>query len=66
MANDYLFADVILPFPLQQLYTYSVPVNFRSQTKIGIRVIVQFGQKKNYTAVIANLHSNKPDNFEVK
>jgi primosomal protein N' (replication factor Y) (superfamily II helicase) len=66
MANDYLFADVILPFPLQQLYTYSVPVNLRTQIKIGIRVIVQFGQKKNYTAVIANLHSNKPDGFKVK
>ena len=60
------FADVILPFPLQQLYTYSVPEYLQPSVKIGIRAVVQFGPKKNYTAIIVNLHSNSPKGFDTK
>ena len=41
-----LFADVILPVPLAQLFTYNVPDEMREQIAIGSRVVVQFGKKK--------------------
>ncbi len=66
MRSTYLFADVILPFPLQQLYTYSIPGNLQPLVKTGIRVVVQFGSKRFYTAIIANLHSTAPKGLEIK
>ncbi len=52
-----LYADVILPIPLQDLYTYSVPAQFEKQIDVGSRVIVQFGKKKLYTAIVYKLHT---------
>ena len=46
-----IFVDVILPLPLQNTFTYEVPTEF-SAIKKGMRVVVQFGQKKFYTAVV--------------
>lgn len=37
-----------------------------SEVKVGSRVLVQFGKKKFYTAIIECLHSNKPKGYEVK
>jgi len=50
-----LYADVILPLPLQGLYTYAVPYDIRSVHE-GSRVIVQFGRKKYYTAIVSRLY----------
>ena len=66
MDQTALYADVIFPLALQQLFTYSVPKNLHSKVKQGIRVEVQFGQKKNYAAIILKLHSNPPLHFKTK
>lgn len=47
-----LYADVILPLPLQGLYTYSIPREAVNSVYAGSRVIVQFGKKKFYTAIV--------------
>lgn len=60
-----LFAEVILPLPLYSTYTYSVPETLAGLS-IGCRVLVQFGWRKYYTAIVASLHFNKPDQYEVK
>ena len=60
-----LFAEVILPLPLYNTYTYSVPETLAG-ISIGCRVLVQFGRRKCYTAIVASLHSNKPEQYEVK
>jgi primosomal protein N' (replication factor Y) len=60
------YADVILPLPVSGLFTYRVQGGSESLAKPGMRVTVQFGRKKIYTAVIRQIHSRKPDEYEVK
>lgn len=61
-----LFADVILPLPLYSSFTYSVPEEMRGDIQTGSRVLVQFGRKKYYTAIVEGLHSNEPSGCEIK
>ena len=61
-----LFADLILPVPIPNLFTYRVPREMASLIKVGARVIVQFGQKRVITAVVAQLHSNPPVKYQAK
>jgi primosomal protein N' (replication factor Y) (superfamily II helicase) len=62
--NQPIFADVILPLPLPQLFTYAVPLGI--QPIIGSRVVVPFGQRKVLTGIIHHLHTNKPTQYEAK
>jgi len=67
MIEDLLFADVILPLPLDYRFTYRVPAAFQARIKIGARVIVQFGKRKFFSALVYNLHQNHPTGeFEIK
>jgi primosomal protein N' (replication factor Y) len=61
-----LFAQVILPLSLHDSYTYKVPEILHPAIKPGQRVIVQFGQKKYYAALVFSLSSSKPENIEIK
>lgn len=61
-----LFVDVLLPLPLPLLYTYRVPREYVDKVKIGLRVVVQFGQKRVLTAVVASLHHQSPKIYEAK
>lgn len=67
MMENELFADVILPLPLEGHFTYRVPVAFQVKMKTGIRVIVQFGRRKFFSALVYRLHENTPSgDFEIK
>jgi len=61
-----LFADLILPVPVPRLFTYRVPRNMSEMIKVGARVIVQFGKNRVITAVVANIHSNPPAQYQAK
>lgn len=61
-----LFAQVILPLSLHDSYTYIVPELMHADIKPGQRVIVQFGKKKLYAALVFSLSTTKPDNIEIK
>ena len=54
------YADVILPLPLQGAFTYALPDEFATRTQVGCRVIVPFGVRKFYTAIVVRLHDEKP------
>ena len=58
------FADVILPVPLTGLFTYRVPEGMN--VGVGMRVLVTFGRSKKYMGIVASLHHNKPEDYEVK
>ena len=58
------YADVILPVPLAGLFTYSVPEGMA--VRVGVRVLVTFGRSKKYMGIVAGLHNNKPEGYEVK
>lgn len=66
MERETLFADVILPLPVPGYYTYRVPFELNAFVKKGIRVVVQFGKQKLYTALIAKIHDNVPKKYEPK
>ncbi len=65
-GQDELFADLILPLPLQGLFTYSVPDEFKSSVAPGMRVIVQFGKKKFYSAIVYKVHKSRPEDYKTK
>ena len=67
MIHDALYADVILPLPLDYHFTYRVPDAFQFRIKTGIRVIVQFGKRKFFSALVYKLHQDQPSGeYEIK
>ena len=50
------YTDLILPLPLPGSFTYRVPEEMAGKLKPGCRVVVQFGNRKLYTALVRNLH----------
>ena len=58
------YADVILPVPLEGLFTYAVPEDMA--VGVGMRVLVGFGRSKQYVGLVARLHDKKPEGYEVK
>lgn len=61
-----LFADVILPLPLHDTYTYVIPAEWHDRVVPGKRVLVSFGLKKSYSALVVAVHSNVPQGIELK
>ncbi len=59
-----LFAEVVLPLPLQKLYTYRLPSEFFELAVEGKRVFVPFGNRKVYTGIIVRLSTQAPQNYE--
>ncbi|WP_298453412.1 primosomal protein N' [uncultured Prevotella sp.] len=60
-----IYADIILPLPLDSLFTYSVPDSLAGRVGQGIRVLVPFGKSKAYVGLVVRTHDTKPD-FKVK
>ncbi|MFV0366655.1 MAG: primosomal protein N' [Mangrovibacterium sp.] len=61
------FAEIIVPLPLSDTFTYSLPLAFQQEAKLGMRVVVQFGQRKYYSGIIYRLHNENPkSDFEMK
>ncbi len=60
------FVEVVLPLPLPETFTYAVPEAMVDKIIPGIRVVVQFGRQKVYSALVVNRHRNAPPGYEVK
>jgi primosomal protein N' (replication factor Y) len=60
------FIDVILPIPLEKLFTYHITVAEANFIKPGMRVAVPFGKSKIYTAIVFKIHQNAPQSYEAK
>lgn len=60
MERISLFTDVLLPLPVHGVFTYCVPAELSDRMKEGIRVVVQFGSRKIYTALVLRVHENPP------
>ncbi len=59
------FVDVILPLHIHDTYTYRVPQEYNDAIQVGQRVVVQFGTRKLYSALVRRVHENVP-NYSVK
>lgn len=61
------FVDVILPLPLAGSFTYRLPSSYEAEVQTGSRVVVQFGAKRYYTAIVLHKHEETPQgDYEIK
>ena len=60
------FIEVILPLSLAQTFTYEVNEAEFHYIKPGFRVAVPFGKSKIYTALVLEVHQNKPEKYDAK
>jgi len=60
------FVDVILPLSISKTYTYRIPSEWSDKIAIGMRVIVQFGRNKIYSAIVKDVTDQAPDRYEAK
>ena len=58
------FAETLLPLALPGTYTYRIPEGMN--LSIGMRVLVPFGRKKIYTAIVVSQHDREPKGYDVK
>lgn len=61
-----VFVSVLLPLPLPKTFTYRVPPELAEAVSFGVRVEVQFGRNKIYSAVVTDVHLENPDDSEAK
>lgn len=60
------FANVIIPLSLEGVFTYHIPKELQNHIQVGQRVVVSFGEKKLYTAIVESLHDKKPELYKTK
>lgn len=60
------YADVIVPVPLDDSYTYIVPDEMVNDIVVGCRVQVGFGRSKTYVGIVVRLHDETPVGFDLK
>ena len=60
------FADVLLPVPIHQVFTYRVPFELNDSLAFGLRVIVPFGKSKLVTGIVTEIHERIPEAYQAK
>ena len=65
MSMDY-YINVVLPIPLERLFTYKVTAEQAERVEPGMRVAVPFGRTRIYTALVIELHNTAPEAYEAK
>ncbi len=60
------FATVILPIAVPKPYTYYIPTELIGLVQEGVRVEVQFGKSKLYSAIVLEVHDKVPESHKPK
>jgi primosomal protein N' (replication factor Y) len=60
------FADILLPVPIHQVFTYRIPFELNDQLQFGVRVIVPFGRSKLLTGIVIEIHERVPVAYQAK
>ena len=55
------YVDVILPLPIEGVFTYSASDQMAGKLQLGMRVLVPLGKSKMYTGIAVRVHDDKPD-----
>jgi primosomal protein N' (replication factor Y) (superfamily II helicase) len=66
MANQDIFADIILPLPATGIFTYHIPDRMKGNIIPGMRVIVPFGSRKFYSGIVKKIHQDPPQGFKIR
>ncbi|MCD4734518.1 MAG: primosomal protein N' [Bacteroidales bacterium] len=61
-----LYAEVLLPLPVKGFFNYSIPENLADQVEKWKRVVVQFGSRKIYTAIVVDIKTSQPEGIKTK
>ncbi len=57
---EFSFADIILPLAVRGRFTYRIPVSLSGIVIPGVKVLVQFGNKKIYSGIVGRIHNEIP------
>ena len=60
------YAEVILPVPLDAVFTYSIPNEMEHTLRAGMRVKVPFGKTKTYYGIVRDITDRVPDFVDIK
>lgn len=60
------YAEVILPVPLDAVFTYSIPNEMEHKLRVGMRVKVPFGKTKTYYGIVRDITDRVPDFVDIK
>ena len=52
------YVDVILPVPLEGIFTYTISAEMAAACTTGVRVLVPFGKSKTYAGVVVRVHDD--------
>ena len=55
-----MYVEVVLPLPLEGVFTYGVSGVLAEQVDFGMRVLVPLGRSKTYTGLVVRKHNEKP------
>lgn len=61
-----MYAQVIMPLAVEGFFTYRVPESLKKRVGPGSRVLVSFGKKKLYSAVVRKLVHEAPPGIKAK
>ena len=66
MSVPDLYAKVILPLAVEGFYTYMIPGGLQGLVVPGSRVLVSFGKKRIYSAIVHSIQEEAPEGFQAK
>jgi primosomal protein N' (replication factor Y) len=66
MERKTFFVEVLLPLPVSGSFTYRIPFDLNDWIAVGQRVVVQFGPRKVYAALVVEVHERVPSNYRSK
>lgn len=55
-----LYAKVLVPLAVQGEFTYALPPKLADRVRVGSRVVVSFGPKRYYTAIVTEIGNEPP------
>lgn len=64
-SNAPQYAEVALPIPLRQTFTYALPLAWQDSVKSGARLLVPFG-KRQLTGYVVALHQTLSEELEIE
>ena len=59
-----MYIEIILPVPLADSYTYSVPPEMENRIAPGVRVLVEFGKNKRYSGIVRSIRLTPPESLK--
>ena len=61
-----MYVDLLLPVPLEGLFTYSVPPQMEGAVRFGVRVLAPFGPKTKHVGLAIRVHGDEPEGIAVR